>query len=258
LDEAHNVEDVASEHFGLSLPEGRVWRLLGALYHTRRQRGFLPQLELVPDAGYEAIDHAARLTMQAETAARALFDDLARVARSGDGSGRVREPGIVANPLTPVMKELALRLSALKSKALKDEDRYELNAYTERATEIAACCAALIDQALEGCAYWIEVGSSDDGRPGRVTLACSPIEVAPLLRQRLLDQPWSVTFTSATLAAGGGRASRSARRITEKEESAGSDDDTSAFTHTIARLGAEGARAIRLGSPFPLAEQLRV
>src|SRR5690606_4756681 len=49
LDEAHNVEDVASEHFGLSLPEGRIWRLLGALYHTRRQRGFLPQLELVPD-----------------------------------------------------------------------------------------------------------------------------------------------------------------------------------------------------------------
>src|SRR5690606_23484583 len=203
LDEAHNVEDVASEHFGLSLPEGRIWRLLGSLYHTGRQRGFLPQLELRPDAGYESIDHAVRLTMDADRAARALFDDLAQVARRGDGSGRVREPGVVANPLSPVMKELAMRLGALKTKVIKDEDRYELNAYAERAQEIAACCTALIDQAVEGCAYWIEVGAGDRGRPGRVTLACSPIEVAPLLRQRLLDQEWSVTLTSATLAAGG-------------------------------------------------------
>src|SRR5690606_17816703 len=64
---------------------------------------------------------------------------------------------------------------------------------------------------VEGCAYWIEVGAGDRGRPGRVTLACSPIEVAPLLRQRLLDQAWSVTLTSATLAAGG-RPQRQRRR----------------------------------------------
>src|SRR5690606_35945992 len=220
LDEAHNVEDVASEHFGLSLPEGRIWRLLGSLYHTRRQRGFLPQLELRPDAGYEAIDHAVRLTMEADRAARALFDDLAQVARRGDGSGRVREPGVVANPLSPVMKELAMRLGALKTKVIKDEDRYELNAYAERAQEIAACCTALIDQTLDGCAYWIELGTPTvpGGSAGRgasyaprVTLACSPIEVAPLLRQRLLDQEWSVTLTSATLAAGG-RPQRQRRR----------------------------------------------
>jgi ATP-dependent DNA helicase DinG len=252
LDEAHNVEDVASEHFGLSMPEGRVWRLLSALYHTRRQRGFLAQLELTPDAGYEAVDHAVRLTMEADRAARALFDDLAQVARRDDGSGRVREAGVVENPLSPVMRELALRLGALKGKVVKDEDRYELNAYAERAAEIGACCSALVDQALPGCAYWIEIGQSDGGRPGRVTLACSPIEVAPLLRQRLLDQEWSVTFTSATLAVGGGRSQR------PRPDPDEAPDDAAAFSHTIARLGAEGARAIHLGSPFPLAEQLRV
>ncbi len=248
LDEAHNVEDVASEHFGLSLPEGRVWRLLGSLYHTRRQRGFLAQLELTGEEGHGAVDSAIRLTLQADSAARALFDDLARAARAGDSSGRVRAPGIVENPLTPVMKELALRLSSLKSRVAKEEDRYELNAYAERAAEIGACCSALIDQAMPGCAYWIEVGRSDDGRPGRVTLACSPVEVASLLRERLLGQEWSVTLTSATLAAGG----RSSRAQTAEDTPAGP------FAHTITRLGCEGARTLRLGSPFPLSEQLRV
>ena len=39
LDEAHMVEDVASEHLGASLPEGRVSFLLRTLYDARRRKG---------------------------------------------------------------------------------------------------------------------------------------------------------------------------------------------------------------------------
>ncbi|MFG0284371.1 MAG: ATP-dependent DNA helicase [Phycisphaerales bacterium JB039] len=243
LDEAHNVEDVASEHFGLSLPEGRLWRLLSSLHHRRTGRGFLAQVELGDDAGLGAVDEAIRLTVQAETAGRILFEELARLGAAGESGGRVREAQAVANPLSPVMRELALRLGALKPKVRREEDRYELNAYAERAAEIGACCAALIDQSMPGCAYWVDVGQATGARPGRVTIACSPVEVAPLLRQRLLEQDWSVTFTSATLAAGG---------------SWSRDEGVGPFAHTIARLGCEGARTLRLGSPFPLSEQLRV
>jgi len=46
LDEAHNVEDVASEHFGRSLAEGRVMHLLTTLCHPRTGKGYLPNLML--------------------------------------------------------------------------------------------------------------------------------------------------------------------------------------------------------------------
>ena len=39
LDEAHNAEDVAADHFGLSLSEGRVMHLLTTLYQTRSGKG---------------------------------------------------------------------------------------------------------------------------------------------------------------------------------------------------------------------------
>ena len=50
LDEAHDIEDVASEHFGLKLSEGAVRHLLRALLATGG-RGFLPHLRVRGEIG---------------------------------------------------------------------------------------------------------------------------------------------------------------------------------------------------------------
>src|SRR6185436_14761316 len=47
LDEAHNAEDVAADHFGVSVSEGRVMHLLGTLYQSKSGKGYLPQLQSV-------------------------------------------------------------------------------------------------------------------------------------------------------------------------------------------------------------------
>ncbi|MHC4590955.1 MAG: ATP-dependent DNA helicase, partial [Planctomycetota bacterium] len=46
LDEAHAAEDVAAEHFGLSVSEGGVTHLLNMLFQPRTGRGFLAALKL--------------------------------------------------------------------------------------------------------------------------------------------------------------------------------------------------------------------
>src|SRR5262249_37297867 len=60
LDEAHNIEDVASEHFGPSLSESRIAHLLNLLYHPRTGRGFLASasLQAADVAKTDAAHHA--------------------------------------------------------------------------------------------------------------------------------------------------------------------------------------------------------
>lgn len=263
LDEAHNVEDVAAEHFGASLSQGRVLHLLGTLYHRRTQRGYLAQLALV-GADARALEEALRASLDAEGAAHAFFDSLAALAhalptpRAGEdapraepgrapsaASGRIRRPQAVPNPLTPALRELALRLRALKDGVTTDADRYELTSYIQRTDDAAATAETLVEQRLPGCAYWVESAHAEDSpRTPRVTLACSPVDVAPLLKEHLFTKEHSVVLTSATLA-------------TRSRGDAG-DDPARGFEHALSRLGCEGARTLRLGSPFDYARQVRV
>ncbi len=245
LDEAHTVEDSASDHFGLSLTEGRVSFLLGTLYHPRTGKGYLANLELAA-GDLEPIERAVRLIHEAEAASRAFFDSLVELERSGKApGGRIREPGIVENPLTPAMNNLATQLRRLKDLMPEggpgEADRFELTSYRQRAAEIADAAEQLIEQKIDGCCYWIDAGGGIEARAvrgRRVTLACSPIEVAPLLKEHLFDQPFSVVMTSATLAT----------RTIDPDEPA--ERAEAAFAHFMTRTGCEGAQTLQLGSPF--------
>lgn len=250
LDEAHMIEDVASDHFGLTLTEGRVSHLLSTLYQPKTGKGYLAHLELAA-GDIEPIERAVQLVHRADAASRAYFESLIGLERSGKAAGgRIREPGVIDNPLTPAMTDLATQLRRLKDALPEggrgEPDRFELNAFAQRAAEVADTAESLVSQTLEGCCYWIESGSSGGGRPGRrrVSLACSPIEVGPLLAEHLFDTPFSVVMTSATLAT----------RTIEADEPA--ERAEAAFGHFLARTGCEGAQTMQLGSPFDYEKQV--
>jgi ATP-dependent DNA helicase DinG len=301
IDEAHNAEDVASEHFGISLSEGRARHLLNSLLASSRGKGFLTTMPVSSDdAGCH--ERAVARVMAAERAAERFFENLADQAlregpgsslvgrerggltgRSGDagaggGTKRLHEPNLIENTITEPFSRLALALKQLKEAARNDEDRFELNAYAQRAAEIADEAEMLIEQQLEGCVYWIEASRSAGGRSIRSTLTCCPIDVAPILRQTLFEQEFSVTLTSATLTtaaglhnerrSGGREAARSGGgelgRVSRADANDGAGDEpmeSSAgpeFTHAVRRLGCAGAAGLRLGSPFDFATQLKL
>lgn len=238
LDEAHGVEDSASEHFGMSLSEGRVFKLLSDLYHSRTQRGFLPTLAL-EDGDPEPVDAAVHLLLRLEREARDFFDALISLAGGQvEGSVRVTGAGAVENTISPGFADLARRLKRLREMAAREEDRFELNSYAERAALIAAEAEALVEQSLDGCVYWVETGMF--GRAVRATLACAPVEVGPLLEERLFAKEMGVVLTSATLA--------TASRDTSGDE----------FGYARQRLGCAEARTVRLGSPFHYSDQVEL
>lgn len=253
LDEAHMMEDVASDHFGLSLAEGRVSHLLTTLYHRKSGKGYLANLDLV-DGDLQPIERAVRLINEADAASRAFFESLIALEQRGLArGGRIREAGVVENLLTPAMNGLATQLRRMRELTHEggkgEADRFELNAYRVRASEIADAAEALVNQTLEGCCYWVDIGgrTDRDGRPvrqRRVTLACSPIEVAPLLKEHLFGSDFSVVMTSATLAT---------RTVGDDEQPERAE---TAFAHFLDRVGCNGAETMQLGSPFDYARQV--
>ncbi len=234
IDEAHNAEEVASEHFGLSLSEGRVTHLLSTLFRPGRGTGYLSSMSLMGDDA-ERVLWAQRVVRDADRAREHFFEMLTR--RMGRPSGTMRLPvgETLENTLSTPFRELAGALKRLRDLEQTDEDRYELNSYVERTQAIADECDALCEQTLDGCVYWIETQRSE--RAGlasvRATLSCSPVEVAPILSSQLFDGEKSVVLTSATLTTGKG-----------------------SFTHAKRGLGCEDAKTIELGSPFDHAKQV--
>jgi hypothetical protein len=112
---------------------------------------------------------------------------------------------------------------------------FELNALSIRAEEISLAADTLVSQSQPHCVYWAETGGLDESRFQRVTLACAPIEIAPVLRERLFAQEHSVVLTSATLAT----------RSIKSHEATGavSDDDFFSLGGVADDGGAEGRLA---------------
>ncbi len=238
IDEAHALEEVATDHFGLSVAEGRVRFMLNALHEPRRSRGLLVSIGLATDPAL--IDSGLRAVASAAQSATMFFDQLVQFARRGSASDtgavsrRVREEDEhFDNMLSPAMRDLVLHLKRMREAAKVDADRYELSAYIDRAELIADELEALCERTLDGCAYWVETQRRDRGVTA--SISCSPIDVAPALKDALFERDCSVVLTSATLTTGG-----------------------RSFDHAIRRLGCEDATTVALGSPFDHARQVEL
>jgi ATP-dependent DNA helicase DinG len=226
LDEAHTLEDVATDHLGIRVGRGAIEYLLNRLVHSRTRRGLL---SFVGDSD------AVRQVEAARQAAEQFFANLlartsqdARpaggvVARTAD-SVRIREPGFVPDVLSEELIKLGSVLDGIGAE-LEDEQQIELTALADRARALATNMRQWLSQALEGQVYWVE---TDSRRGVRVELVSAPIEVGPALQKQLYSQVPTVVLTSATLSIGG----------------------RSGFRHFQNRLGLNECRALQLGSPY--------
>ncbi len=235
LDEAHDIEDIASEHFGVRVSEASVRHLLRMLYQVGTGRGYLPALRTDED-GEGLVESGIRAVRACESACDRLFDALWRWHEGArEQGGRVRQADIVEDALSGPLAELAATLRALRERVPGEADQFELNAYAARADAHAQGTRALLAQRLPGCVYWVETGRRRRGgavdRPP-VTLVCAAVDVGPLLREHLFARDIGVVMTSATLATRPGD-----------------------FRHTARRLGCDDARTLQLGSPFDFARQ---
>lgn len=272
LDEAHTIEDVASEHFGLSASRYQAAYLISRLYQARRQRGLLVSLQKKVDQ--DLLNRCLHLAETARNDAEQFFDDVVEwYEQYGAGNGRVRAPLEIDNALTPALHDLSLMLKRVKDALEDEEDRMEIGSYADRAGALAETIKALVEQTVPDSVYWVEV--TRKGRFNRVKLCSSPVEVGGLLRERLFEattsrqEPLPVVLTSATLATADSSESNGGTGVPPvhdqvQELNHGRDADSTsnsprpfnpAFAHFCGRVGCDEPRTLLLGSPFDFENQ---
>ncbi len=262
LDEAHTIEDVAGEHFGITVSRFQVEYLLSRLYAARRHKGLLPALRMKLDA--ELYNRAVQAVDDARLGSNGFFEDLLHWQElSGRSNGRIDQPIPIANTLSPVLQDLSLALRRIRDRLDDESDRLETGGYADRAGMLGQELSALVEQKLPDSVYWIESTTPGKGRRGRVKLCGAPIEVAGLLKQRLFEattskrKPLPVTLTSATLATDAVHEAKDTDTQTTEQTEKAKPRKTKrdAFTHIRSRLGCEDAETQLLGSPFDYARQ---
>ncbi len=250
LDEAHTAEDVAGEHFGVTVSRFQVEYLLSRLHSARRHKGLLAVLRSKLDADLH--NRALQAVDNARHAADQFFNELLFWQQNeGRSNGRIDRPIPMTNTLSPVMQDLSLAMKRVRDRVDDDADRLEAGSYADRAQAIAQDLSALIEQTLPDSVYWLETSQTDGGRRTRIKLCGAPVEVAGLLRERLFEattakrKPLPVVLTSATLAT-------DAVHEAQPEKPKKTADP---FAHIRSRLGCDEAITLQLGSPFDYQKQ---
>jgi ATP-dependent DNA helicase DinG len=183
FDEAHEIEDVASDYFGRQLSSYRFEELGRDIEHTLRRE----QIEAAP---------LKRQLHRLRDRARGFFERFSeREGRYPFGAAeriqfleQNREP---YDELASVLKGVESELAALTPKP------EEVISLARRAAELRRELTFLIESEEKSYVYWYE-------RRGRgVFLAATPIDVSQILRAQLFDRFDTVILTSATLAVGG-------------------------------------------------------
>jgi ATP-dependent DNA helicase DinG len=183
FDEAHLIEDIATDFFGVSVSTTRLQVLLRDAGRALSKAGL----------GRESL----RLLPQAEASGVEFFASLPRA--SGPESGRLPLlPEVFASRLRDPMFALDNALDALASFCKRRADASEaVVQVARRADQLRDDIAAIADGGGGGKVCYTQV------RGRSVSLCASPVDVAEILRDRLFYRGSAVVLTSATLAADG-------------------------------------------------------
>ncbi len=181
FDEAHALEDVATEHFGLSASDYRVEDLLS-------------DSERVLEGGGLEEYGAAALLDKVEHLSDAFFRQVGRLVPAAEASQRLTRAK--AGPLALSACELSDALKAFGGRLGRAEEA-DVASLARRAGEIADDLKFLVEAREPGYVFWVET------RARATFLRAAPIDVASELQARLYPNVQALVFTSATLAAQG-------------------------------------------------------
>ncbi len=183
FDEAHALEDVATEYFGRQVSSWRVEELCADAARA-----------LPADDGRSGLLAAVALKLRGE--AEVLFKAAPRALGLSQGEASTRLTSKSFLPLREPTHRVLESLAALASMTVSP-DEPELSALCRRAGEIGDELDFIQRADSVDHVYWAQAR-------GRGTfLRASPIDIASELQRRLYASVDTLVFTSATLAAGG-------------------------------------------------------
>ena len=221
LDEAHQLEDVATQYFGLSVSTYRVEELARDADRLLGGR----QVDDPDGEWRRAIDRVRdRSTAFFIALVAGRQPSSPDVAWAGDERTRLT-PGLLADAYQPGLLLVEALETLEATVALERSDAEEVQAVARRAGEIRDQLRFLLRAGDPDFVFFLEV------RGRGVFLRAAPIDVSRIVREVLLDRMQATVLTSATLSVGG------------------------SFAYVRARLGIQDPVQVRLPSEFDYGRQ---
>jgi ATP-dependent DNA helicase DinG len=196
FDEAHQLEDIATEFFGLRVTSAQLRRAL-----TDAERALVSAGAADPLFS----PGAQGLVARAEAAAEGLFRELTRHVGKGDPRATL-ERDAWSGELEGPWVELDAALEGVEASAQAARGRVEatkplrmgaivdaLEATTRRMASLRERLLAIVDGGA-GRVTWVEAGQRG------VALSSSPVDLSWVLKERIFKSVPAVVATSATLA----------------------------------------------------------
>ncbi len=182
FDEAHEMEDVASDYFGQQISNFRFEELARDADHTMRLT-------------HQATPSLLRRTQRIREKSRNFFDCFpprdGRFAFSRhEREAFVEQHREAYDALLNALKAMETEFAALTQKP------EELLRIARRSFEIRQEFSSLLESNEKNCVYWYE------RRNKGVFLAATPIDVSQILREKLFEAFDTIILTSATLTVG--------------------------------------------------------
>jgi ATP-dependent DNA helicase DinG len=226
IDEAHNIEHVAEEHFGIDISTGRFRFLLDRLYNPRTHKGLL---------AYTNARDAMDIVCETGSAASRFFKNVRQWYEQNQDqtSGRCHK-NFVDDSVSGYLNNLKQALSKIAKQTKNSDEKLEVNRFGDLSGALLKDISSFLTQSHDDHIYWVETGSK---RASQVSLRSAPINVGPEVKKFLFDKHDSVILTSATLSADGSA-------------------DKSGFEFFAKRIGLDDFDAVKLGSPFNYEKQV--
>ena len=274
FDEAHQMEQVASRHIGLSVSSGQMHWALNRLWNPRTEKGLLATLrkggavKLVADI----LNEADRFFENVEAACEEIQKSAGKTRFGGGETAerrrawtelRIRRAELVQDNVTLPIQRLREAVSEL-IKLSEDKDiGQELVECNRRLAELRDEVKAFLEQSAGDHVYWVERSGKAQKN---LALNAAPVDVAEFLRRRLFESDTSIIMTSATLATQSAvsRQPSAAARPKTKTTDYGplTTDNTkssrSGLNYFIRRVGAESATQLQVGTPFDYERQMKL
>jgi len=222
FDEAHELEDVASSYFGVTVSNLRFEELARDIESTLQQKqASTPGL----------LQALGRLRERARFFYGLLPQGQGRFAFSQREEFLEKH----GDDYSAVMQALAGVFSQLETLPKKPEEVFAL---ARRTQELQAQLAFIMESRDQNTVFWIDWrGEGRKGRGGaHIVLQATPIDVSQILKQTLFDNVETSVLTSATLAVA-------------------AQPDQGSFEYIRQRVGLEHARELVLPSHFDYPNQ---
>lgn len=198
FDEAHNLEEVASEYLGMEVSNSGIDYLAGRIHNPASGKGLISRLKNVT---FETREKVETLAEELRQKSGDFFASVLDKLGSEPVRKKITKAGVFEDTLGETLKELCSGLKQAAAETESEDDRVELKAYGMKLSVLGMALKSFIGREYDDFVYWVEI--STRGRKLKVQLNITPVDISETMKEKVYGMNEITVLTSATLTANG-------------------------------------------------------